>query len=323
MKKQIRLFNLLMIFTLFLSACNLPSNNAEDVASTSAAQTVEALLSATPAIIINNTPTFTVAPPVTTATLTPIPLPVLTNTPIVTATSNCNVAEFVADVTIPDGTVVTPNQAFVKKWRIKNIGSCTWTGFSMVFDSGDSMGGPASKPISTVAPGQEIDLEVNLTAPATLGQYKGYWRIVTNGNVLVPVVKGYQGKSFYVDVKVQAATTGSPSVTTTITPTATVTSTPFVFTVTSVLFNVTGSCPNFHYTFSVTTNGPGTVTLHRVFSDGSTDPYPASLTFNSAGTQTSPSIPMTFNTPGSSAWVDVYIDSPNQKQFGRATFTCL
>ncbi|MBK9603571.1 MAG: hypothetical protein IPO36_17295 [Anaerolineales bacterium] len=321
MKKKIRLFHLLIIFTLFLSACNLPSNNVEDIASTSAAQTVEALLSATSAIVIR-TPTFTVAPPLVTATLTPIPLPIITSTSAATATSNCNVAQFITDVTFPDGTAVTPGQAFVKKWRIKNIGSCTWTGFSLVFDSGDSMGGPASKPISTVGPGQEIDLEVNLTAPTTTGTYKGYWRITTNGNVLVPVVSGYQGKSFYVDIKVQNTTTGSPSATATITPTATITSTPFVFTVTSVLFNVTGSCPNFNYTFSVTTSGPGTVTLHRVFSDGSADPYPATLSFNSAGTQTSPSIPMTFNKPGSSAWVDVYIDLPNQKQFGRATFTC-
>lgn len=320
MKRKIRLYNLLIIVALFLSACNLPSNNAEDVASTSAAQTVEALLSATPAIIFN-TPTYTVgAPvPVITATLTPIPLPVLTNTPLVTATSNCNLAEFVDDITIKDGTVMTPGQAFVKKWRIRNIGTCTWTGFSMIFDSGDAMGGPASKPISTVAPGQEIDLEVNLTAPITVGGYKGYWRIMTNGNVLVPVIKGFQGKSFYVDIKVQTtATTG----TVTVTPTVTATSTNFVFTVTNVTFNITGSCPNFNYTFSVTANGPGTVNLHRVFSDGSPDPFPGSMVFTAAGTQTSPVIPMNFSTPGSSAWVDVYIDVPNQKQFGRATFAC-
>ncbi len=320
MKKQIRLYNLLIIIALFLSACNLPSNNTEDIASTAAAQTLSALLSATPVIPVINTPSLTSAPPAV-ATLTPIPLPIQTNTPLATATSNCNVAQFVADVTIPDGTVVTPGQAFIKKWRIKNIGSCTWTGFSLVFDSGDSMGGPASKAISTVAPGQEVDLEVNLTAPSTLGNYRGYWRITTNGNVLVPVVSGYQGKSFYVDIKVQAATTGSPSVTP-ITFTPTITPTNYVFTVTNVTFNVTGSCPNFSYTFSVTTNGPGTVTLHRVFSDGSADPLPGSFVFNSASTQTSPVISMNFSTPGSSAWVDVYIDSPNNKQFGRATFTC-
>jgi hypothetical protein len=213
MTKRTRLF-ILSIAVIALFACNLPSGSQGEKASlTAAAQTVEALMSATPALIINtntNTPL-----PATSATLTPIPLPVNTNTPIASATTNCNLAQFVTDVTIPDGTVMTPNQAFTKKWRIKNIGSCVWNGYSMAFDSGDSMSGPASKPIATVNPGQEIDLEVALTAPATPGNYKGYWRIVTNGNILVPIVSGYQGKSFYVDIKVQAPVVASATPTNT------------------------------------------------------------------------------------------------------------
>jgi hypothetical protein len=205
MEKKTRLFNLLIIIALFLSACNLPSKNVEDIASTAAAQTVEALLSATPSGIV--TPSFTPLP--TLATLTPIPLPISTNTPVSTATTNCNVAQFITDVTIPDGTIMTPNQAFTKKWRIKNIGSCSWTGFSLVFDSGDAMSGPATKAISALNSGQEVDLEVGLTAPATPGNYRGYWRINTNGGVLVPIVNGNQGKSFYVDIKVQNAVTAT------------------------------------------------------------------------------------------------------------------
>jgi len=85
MKKKTRLFNLLIILAVFLSACNLPSKNVEDIASTAAAQTVEALLSATP-ISGLVTPSFTPLP--MPATLTPIPLPILTNTPIATATTN-------------------------------------------------------------------------------------------------------------------------------------------------------------------------------------------------------------------------------------------
>lgn len=206
MKTKTRLFNLLMIAALFLGACNLPANNPQDATATAAAQTVEALLSATPAV----TNTFTQTP--LSATLTPIPLPINTNTPLASATSNCNVAQYITDVTIPDGTVMTAGQAFIKKWRIKNIGSCSWNGYSLVFDSGDSMGGPASKAIANLNPGQEVDLEVNLTAPGAAGNYRGYWRITTNGNVLVPIVSGYQGKSFFVDIKVQSPATLPPAV---------------------------------------------------------------------------------------------------------------
>ena len=104
---------------------------------------------------------------------------------------------------------MTPGQTFTKKWRLKNIGTCAWNGYTLIFDSGDQMGGPASKAIATVNPGQEIDLEVDLTAPNSAGSYRGYWRISTNGNVLVPVVNGYQGKSFYLDIKVVSPATAT------------------------------------------------------------------------------------------------------------------
>jgi hypothetical protein len=306
MKKKTRLFNLLIILAIFLSACNLPSKNVEDIASTAAAQTMEALLNATPVPGIF-VPSVTPLP--NPATLTPIPLPVITNTPLATATTNCNVAQFISDPTIPDGSLMAPNQAFTKKWRIKNIGSCTWTGFSLIFDSGDAMSGPASKAISTLNPGQEVDLEVNLIAPATVGSYRGYWRINTNGNVLVPIVSGYQGKSFYVDIKVQ-----NP-----VTATVTNTTAP-AFAVTSVTFTNTGACGAFTATANVTANGPGTVTLHWIRSDGLAQPVPPALVFAAAGTQ-SVSISWATTTTGTN-WLDIYIDTPNNQQFGRAAFTC-
>jgi hypothetical protein len=203
MKKQIRLFNLFIILVLFLGACNLPSNNPKDVSATSAAQTVEALLSATPAVPA----TFT--PGVVPASLTPITQPTNTSTPVPTATPVCPQGQFVTDVTIPDGTLMNPNQTFTKKWRIRNTGTCAWSGYTLVFDSGDSMSGPATQAIGNVNPGQEIDLSVDLKAPASAGSYRGYWRIVTNTNVLVPMINGYQGRAFYVDIKVQAPPTAT------------------------------------------------------------------------------------------------------------------
>ncbi len=313
MDRKLRLVNLLAVVVLLISACNLPSGNeTENLAGTAAAQTVQALLSATPLV----TPSFTLTP--VTPTLTPIPLPLNTSAPIATATSNCNVGQFMADVTIPDDTIMTPGQAFTKTWRIKNVGSCAWNGFSLVFDSGDAKGGAASTAIAVVSPGQDVDLSVDLTAPSTSGPYKGYWRINTNSGVVVPIVGGSNGRSFYVQIKVQTAVTATSG-----TPAATNTSAPAAFAVTAVSFTVTGACPNFTFTYSITTNGAGTVNLHRVFSDPlATDTTPVTMTFASAGTQTSPVNPVYYNVAGSSSWTDLYIDSPNHQQFGRATFTC-
>jgi hypothetical protein len=304
MKNKTRLFNLLIIISLYLSACNLPSRNIEDIASTAAAQTVEALLSATPVSGIA-TPSFTPLP--VPATLTPAASPAITNTPSVTATTNCNVAQFITDVTIPDGTIMAPNQAFNKKWRIKNDGTCTWTGFSLVFDSGDAMSGPATKAISTLNPGQEVDLDVDLKAPTTPGSYRGYWRINTNSGVLVPIVNGSQGKSFYVDIKVQNPVTA--------------TYTQVVFAVTSVSVASGGTCGAFTATANITTNAAGSVTYHWVRSDGAIDgaSHPA-VVYTAAGTQ---SVNTTWSASGTGTyWIDIYIDTPNNQQFGRATFIC-
>ena len=196
MKYNIRLYNLLIVITLLMSACNLPSGTTvSDAASTAAAQTIEALLSVTPTIGAVSTPTFTpVAAP---ATLTPIPI--LTNTSIAPPTSNCNVMQFVTDVTYPDNSTVAPGQNFTKTWRLKNVGTCAWTpSYAVVFSDGNSMNGPSTQALTgNVNPGQTIDISVNLTAPASSGEYTGNWKIRDASGVLF-------GK-FYVQIKAQNA----------------------------------------------------------------------------------------------------------------------
>jgi uncharacterized repeat protein (TIGR01451 family) len=84
---------------------------------------------------------------------------------------------FIADVTVPDYMTLAANTAFTKTWRLKNIGTCTWTtSYSTTYVSGDPMSAvyPVAMPYS-VAPGQSVDVSVNMVAPAVSGTYKGYW----------------------------------------------------------------------------------------------------------------------------------------------------
>ena len=99
--------------------------------------------------------------------------------PTAYAQAYCDHAQFISDVTVPDGSSFAPGGTFTKTWRLKNIGSCTWTtSYTLIFAGGDQMGGPASIALPVaVAPGQTADLSVNLTAPATGGHYKGLWKI--------------------------------------------------------------------------------------------------------------------------------------------------
>jgi hypothetical protein len=218
MSKTARLASILLACMLGISACNLPSNadvtptQGAEAVLTAAAQTVEVNLTQD---AILNPPTVPVIPTSTTGPPTST-LAVSTNTQAaVSNTPTCNLAQFVTDVSIPDGTEFEPGDDFTKTWRLKNIGTCTWSGYTLVFDSGDSMGGPASSPIGTVSPGQEIDLSVDLEAPGSDGTYRGYWRIKNNSGVLVPVSGGYQSKSFFVEIKVKspAPTAGPTTVT--------------------------------------------------------------------------------------------------------------
>ena len=192
-----------VLFPLLLAlACSLPTSQPADpnAVFTEAAETVAAQLAA-------NAPSDTATPPVAPTATTPAPA--------VSATPVCDLAQFVADVNVPDGTVFAPGDNFTKTWRLKNIGVCAWnSSYTLIFDSGDSMGGPGAQPLAgNVAPGQTVDLSVNLTAPGSNGSYRGYWRLRNGAGVLIAVQDGYQGQSFYVDIKVK--TPAAPTATAT------------------------------------------------------------------------------------------------------------
>jgi hypothetical protein len=177
MKKKM----LLLMVMLPLIACNLPSMIAQPTSdaasvSTQAAQTVAAELTriaagaATNPIIPTNT---TMPSPTNTQVFTP------SKTPIPCLLVGFSPATI--DQTVPDNTVMMPSQVFTKTWRLTNNGTCTWnSSYQLVFDHGDGMGVPPNYSqtltAGTVAPGQSVDVSVNLTAPAAPGTYTGYWR---------------------------------------------------------------------------------------------------------------------------------------------------
>ena len=248
-----RWFVLLVI--LFVGvACNLPGGGAavpQEGMQTAAAMTVQAALAQTtgtqggeataPAGGEQASPTPAPAVtvlPTAAATSTPVP----TATPRPTATPKpCNLATFIKDVTVPDGTEFQPGHHFTKTWRLKNVGTCTWHNYALVFDSGEQMGAPASVALpGTVAPGQEVDVSVDMVAPGTSGTYRGNWRLRDDKGVIFGLTNG---NPFWVEIKVVSPTlmpipTLPPM---TIIPLPTATPTPSTITVTlHLLLNESG-----------------------------------------------------------------------------------
>lgn len=95
-----------------------------------------------------------------------------------TKPSTSDNANFVTDLSFPDGSILPPGQSITKTWRMKNTGSTSWgSGYQLVFLRGDRMGAPASINVPSTAPGQNVDLSVSITAPSSPGSYMGYWRL--------------------------------------------------------------------------------------------------------------------------------------------------
>jgi len=95
----------------------------------------------------------------------------------------------VADLGLPDGTQVAPNARYRETWRLRNTGRCIWPeGTELVFISGDPIPGPQRAPVSQVGPGRDVDVTVELTAPAQPARYASYWRLQAPGGQLFGAV---------------------------------------------------------------------------------------------------------------------------------------
>ena len=222
----------------------------------------------------------------------------------------CYSANFVQDVTIPDGTIVTPGQTFWKTWRVLNSGSCSWDStYKFVFNDGDLMGGGYVYPFpGAAAPGQTVDIPIELYAPTNAGTYTGTWLIEAPDKTLIGV--GQYNQPLSVQVVVVA---GTPSNDKTASP----------YGITNVSIDVTRDCKpaNTFYTItaSLTSNGPVTAVFTENQSDGHNTAN-RKLAFTEATTETkswdwSQGIASSTNP----RWVSITVTSPAYHEWPQVT----
>ncbi len=131
--------------------------------------------------------------------------PTMTPAPAVSS-GGCSLnAAYVADVTIPDNTVVQPGASFTKVWRMRNSGTCDWeAGTQLVFVAGEPMTAIGAVAVPAVAKGATTDVSVEMTAPTTPGTYKSVWQLqAPNGQRF--------GNQIYVQIVVPAPATPTPT----------------------------------------------------------------------------------------------------------------
>ncbi|MBI5839765.1 MAG: hypothetical protein HZB19_06655 [Chloroflexi bacterium] len=138
---------------------------------------------------------------------TPVPEVTVTPTVAITIPANCtDSAVLLEDVTILDGTRVSPGQKFTKTWRFLNNGTCPWVDYTIRFAAGDQMSAPLSAPIPLTEAKSKVDISVELTAPSADGSYTSYFTLNNVDGKDVPI--GVE-KTFWVKIVVGAGTVPS------------------------------------------------------------------------------------------------------------------
>ena len=273
---------LLVTLSFLLASCKLPAPATPEPTQldpqavfTSAAQTAEAkrleMAAQTP-----NSPVETLIATVAVSSPTPtVPAPVLQGTPTATVglipttavpAPTGDKAEFVADVSVPDGTVFAPSEEFVKTWRLKNVGSTTWTtDYALVFIDGELMGAPASVPLpNAVAPEEIVEVSVNMVAPAEPGSYRGFWEIKADSGKIFGVGVN-ANEAIWVDIVVQSALAAG-----TTPPTTAAGTTIASLSLTVDNPSASGPCPyTLNFSAQFTLNKPATITYRLEVGDSS------------------------------------------------------
>jgi hypothetical protein len=302
-------FALLSSLTLILSACGSSASN-DSIIATSVAMTVQVQNTQEAAFTPTNPPATDVPPllfsPTAGATHIPPTAPPAGSANI----KPCYSADFVSDVTIPDGTIVSPGQTFWKTWRVTNSGSCAWdSSYKFVFMDGDIMGGGYvySFP-GAAAPGQTVDIPIQLYAPQDAGTYTGTWAIEAPDKTIFGVGQYSQPLSVQVVV-----VNGTPANNKTASP----------YDITNVTYDVARSCTaaNTFYTISasITSNGPVKAVFTWLQSDGHNTAN-RKMTFTEATTQVatrewSQGIASSTNP----RWVSITITSPTYHEWPKVT----
>lgn len=135
-----------------------------------------------------STPTLFV-PPTEAPQLIPAAQPTANSTPTIvstqivvtpTVTPPCtNNLTFVKDVTIPDGTTVTPNQSIDKQWLVTNSGTCNWDSkYHLKLISGNAMGAANEQTLFPARAGAQVTLRIVFTALSTAGDYQSVWQAI-------------------------------------------------------------------------------------------------------------------------------------------------
>jgi len=120
-------------------------------------------------------------------------------TPSPTATPPCvDSLAFVNDITVPDGTIVSPGASVDKQWLVQNNGSCNWDSrYRLKFVGGSEMGAATAQALYPARAGSQATIWITFTAPSEPGTYSTAWQAFSPDDVAF-------GDAIFMEISVQA-----------------------------------------------------------------------------------------------------------------------
>jgi hypothetical protein len=136
------------------------------------------------------------------ATATILPISATDQAALPTSTTlSCNDnLTFLADLTLPDGSVVSPNASLDKQWQVENSGTCNWDErYRIKLVSGPDLSGRSEQELFPARSGTQAIIRVQFTTPADPGAYRSAWQAHSPQGVPF-------GDPFFIDILVQEDT---------------------------------------------------------------------------------------------------------------------
>jgi len=103
---------------------------------------------------------------------------------------------FIEDLSIPDGTEVTPGEIIDKRWLVKNSGTCNWNNkYQLKLVEGNNLGAANEIALYPAVSGAPAIIRIIYTAPAEPGVYQSAWQAQNEQGQLF-------GDIIYIDIRV-------------------------------------------------------------------------------------------------------------------------
>ncbi len=112
---------------------------------------------------------------------TPTPIQPTPTLEAPTLTLPCtNNLTWLQDLSVPDGSVVSPGSLIDKQWLVQNSGTCNWDAtYRLKLVGGDTMNAAAEQALFPAKAGSQTTLRILFTAPFVGGTYQSFWQAFT------------------------------------------------------------------------------------------------------------------------------------------------